>query len=194
MLLDEPFTALDTRLREITRKAVAATLRQAGVTTVLVTHDQAEALSFSDQVAVMKAGRLAQTGNPFVVYTRPANRETAEFLGNAVILDAALNGGVATCCLGDIPVTGFAGDGPVQVMLRPEQIRVVEESPVRGRVLDSDYFGPETTLRIQIHRGGVAPGNDECVITIGHWNALQARPGTELCLRVAGEGVVFPRT
>ncbi|WP_035782715.1 ABC transporter ATP-binding protein [Arthrobacter sp. H14] len=187
MLLDEPFSSLDAGLRVATRKAVAATLRRAGVTTVLVTHDQGEALSFADQVAVMRAGRLTQTGSPFVVYTRPADRQTAEFLGDAVILDAELHGTVATCCLGAIPVKGRAEDGPVQLMLRPEQIRVVDESPVRGTVVDSDYFGPETTVRIQLHA-------EPETITIRHWNALLARPGEELCLRVVGEAVVFPES
>ena len=74
------------------------------MTTILVTHDQAEALSFADQVAVMRGGRLAQIGNPFVVYTRPADRATAEFLGDAVILDAWMEGSLATCSLGGIPV------------------------------------------------------------------------------------------
>lgn len=187
MLLDEPFSSLDAGLRVATRKAVAATLRNAEVTTVLVTHDQAEALSFADQVAVMRAGQLAQTGSPFVVYTRPADRQTAEFLGDAVILDAELRGTVATCCLGAIPVKDRADDGPVQLMLRPEQIRVVDESPVRGTVVDSDYFGPETTVRIQLHA-------EPETITIRHWNALLARPGEELCLRVVGEAVVFPKS
>ncbi|BAS07244.1 fe(3+) ions import ATP-binding protein FbpC 1 [Arthrobacter sp. Hiyo4] len=71
MLLDEPFSALDAGLRVATRRAVAKVLNKAGVTTILVTHDQAEALSFADQVAVMRGGKLAQIGNPFVVYTRP---------------------------------------------------------------------------------------------------------------------------
>ncbi len=65
-----------------------------------MTHDQAEALSFADQVAVMRGGKLAQIGNPFVVYTRPADRATAEFLGDAVILDAWMEGSLATCSLG----------------------------------------------------------------------------------------------
>ena len=73
MLLDEPFSALDAGLRVATRRAVANVLNKAGVTTILVTHDQAEALSFADQVAVMRGGKLAQIGNPFVVYTRPAD-------------------------------------------------------------------------------------------------------------------------
>ncbi len=202
MLLDEPFSALDAGLRVATRRAVAKVLNAAGVTTILVTHDQAEALSFADQVAIMRGGRLAQIGNPFVVYTRPADRATAEFLGEAVILDAWMEGSLATCSLGGIAVRRPPAQGRVQLMLRPEQIRIAPDGPIRGVVVDTDYFGPETTVRIKLgaytaqdgagqgqsHR---YPGGGE-IITIRHWNASITRPGTELCLRVVGEGVAFP--
>jgi iron(III) transport system ATP-binding protein len=201
MLLDEPFSALDAGLRVATRRAVGKVLKDAGVTTILVTHDQGEALSFADQVAVMRDGKLAQIGNPFIVYTRPADRATAEFLGDAVILDAWMEGSLATCSLGGIPVRRPPTQGRVQLMLRPEQIRIAEDGPIRGTVVDTDYFGPETTVRLQLPvppvlaEGAVAdhryPGGGE-VITIRHWNASIARPGTELCLRVVGEAVAFP--
>jgi len=201
MLLDEPFSALDAGLRVATRRTVGKVLQDAGVTTILVTHDQAEALSFADQVAVMRGGKLAQIGNPFVVYTRPADRATAEFLGDAVILDAWMEGSLATCSLGGIPVRRPPAQGRVQLMLRPEQIRIAEDGPIRGTVVDTDYFGPETTVRLQLPvpsklaEGDVAdhryPGGGE-IITIRHWNASIARPGTELCLRVVGEAVAFP--
>ena len=200
MLLDEPFSALDAGLRVATRRVVAKVLNEAGVTTILVTHDQAEALSFADQVAVMRGGKLAQIGNPFVVYTRPADRATAEFLGDAVILDAWMEGSLATCSLGGIPVRRPPAQGRVQLMLRPEQIRIAEDGNIRGVVVDTDYFGPETTVRLKLavppklagampdHR---YPGGGE-VITIRHWNASIAQPGMELCLRVVGEAVAFP--
>jgi iron(III) transport system ATP-binding protein len=199
MLLDEPFSALDAGLRVATRRAVAKVLSEAGVTTILVTHDQAEALSFADQVAVMRGGKLAQIGNPFVVYTRPADRATAEFLGDAVILDAWMEGSLATCSLGGIPVRRPPSQGRVQLMLRPEQIRIAEDGPIRGVVVDTDYFGPETTVRLKLAvppeladgRDHRYPGGGE-VITIRHWNAPIARPGMELCLRVVGEAVAFP--
>lgn len=200
MLLDEPFSALDAGLRVATRRAVSKTLEQAGVTTILVTHDQAEALSFADQVAVMRDGRLAQIGSPFVVYTRPADRATAEFLGDAVILEAWMEGSLALCSLGGIPVRRPPAQGKVHLMLRPEQIRIASGGPIRGRVVDTDYFGPETTVRIRLEPIAVdakhpldphQPVGGE-IINIRHWNAMLARPGTELSLKVVGEGVVFP--
>jgi iron(III) transport system ATP-binding protein len=194
MLLDEPFSALDAGLRVATRKAVARTLAAAGVTTILVTHDQAEALSFADQVAVMRRGVLAQIGNPFVVYTRPADRETAEFLGDAVILNAELQGSLATCALGGIPVRRPTCQGKVHLMLRPEQIRISDGGPIRGTVLETDFFGPEVTVRLELHGPEDGQGNRQRgeTITIRHWNATLAKPGSELFLRVIGEGVAFP--
>ncbi|WP_171041453.1 ABC transporter ATP-binding protein [Sinomonas susongensis] len=198
MLLDEPFSALDAGLRVATRRAVSKVLGKAGVTTILVTHDQAEALSFADQVAVMRGGKLAQIGNPFVVYTRPADRATAEFLGDAVILDAWLEGSLAMCSLGPVPVRHPTTQGHVQIMLRPEQIRIAAESPIHGTVLDWDYFGPESSVRIKLADRPPAqsvdpriPGGGE-IITIRHWNAAMARKGMDLALRVIGEGVAFP--
>ena len=204
MLLDEPFSALDAGLRVATRRAVAKVLNEAGVTTILVTHDQAEALSFADQVAVMRGGKLAQIGNPFVVYTRPADRATAEFLGDAVILDAWMEGSLATCSLGGIPVRRPPAQGRVQLMLRPEQIRIAEDGPIRGVVVDTDYFGPETTVRLKL----AEPPNAVQRAASGTGTATRAAarsspsvtgtlpspsPGTELCLRVVGEAVAFPQ-
>jgi iron(III) transport system ATP-binding protein len=200
MLLDEPFSALDAGLRVATRRAVAKTLTEAGVTTILVTHDQAEALSFADQVAVMRDGKLAQIGSPFVVYTRPSDRVTAEFLGDAVMLEAWMEGSLALCSLGGIPVRRPPAQGKVHLMLRPEQIRIAEGGQIRGRVVDTDYFGPETTVRIQLQPIAADPSKPVDphqpvggeIITIRHWNAMLARPGTELSLKVVGEGVAFP--
>lgn len=198
MLLDEPFSALDAGLRVSTRRAIGKVLADAGVTTILVTHDQGEALSFADQVAVMRNGRLAQIGSPFVVYTRPSDRATAEFLGDAVILDAWMEGSLATCSLGAIPVRRPPRQGKVQLMLRPEQIRIAADSPIKGIVMECDFFGPESTVKIKLVPPPWFSGPDdrgpagEEIITIRHWNSAIARPGAELHLRVVGEGVVFP--
>jgi iron(III) transport system ATP-binding protein len=95
MLLDEPFSSLDAGLRAATRDIVAATLERAGITTVLVTHDQAEAMSFANQLAVLRDGRLGQVGSPRELYWRPVDLFTARFLGDAVVLPAVIGDGVA---------------------------------------------------------------------------------------------------
>ena len=93
ILLDEPFAALDAGLRETLREEVAAILRAAGASALLVTHDQAEALSLADEVAVLRDGRVVQTGSPEEVYDRPSSRWVAEFLGEADVLPGTAEAG-----------------------------------------------------------------------------------------------------
>jgi iron(III) transport system ATP-binding protein len=135
MLLDEPFSALDTGLRASTRKAVAQLLGAAGITTILVTHDQSEALSFADQVAVMRGGKLVQVGPPSALYLRPVDAATAQFLGETIVLPAQLSQGWATCALGVIAIGDAERSGPAQIMLRPEQLQL---TPVPAEQLDPD--------------------------------------------------------
>jgi iron(III) transport system ATP-binding protein len=124
ILLDEPFSALDTALRESMRRSVSRILQAANITAVLVTHDQAEALSFAHQVAVLRGGRLVQVGTPRTLYCQPVDRETATFLGDALILPAELGDGWARCKLGRIAAATGSRRGAAEIMLRPEQVRV----------------------------------------------------------------------
>jgi iron(III) transport system ATP-binding protein len=126
ILLDEPFSALDTGLRASTRRAVAQLLDEAGVTSILVTHDQAEALSFADQVAVMFEGRLAQAGRPLDLYLKPRDAAVATLLGESIVLPAQLAEGRAACVLGSVAVEDPARRGPARIMLRPEQVQISE--------------------------------------------------------------------
>lgn len=125
MLLDEPFSALDTGLRAATRKATADLLDHAGVASILVTHDQQEALSFASQIAVIREGRFAQVGSPVEVYSHPVDEATALFLGDALIFRAQVSGGVANCPLGNIPVDNPLASGEKRIMLRPEQVQIM---------------------------------------------------------------------
>jgi iron(III) transport system ATP-binding protein len=153
MLLDEPFSALDTGLRASTRKAVAGMLAEAGVTTLLVTHDQEEALSIADQVAVMRDGRFTQVGSPQQVYRHPTDRFTAEFLGDCISLPCTVASGVADCALGRVPVQDSAVDGPATLLLRPEQLvaTVVSDSERLdgvGTVTAAEFLGHDVLLTI----------------------------------------------
>ena len=124
MLLDEPYSALETRLRAATRKKLAHLLKAEGITTILVTHDHVEALSFADQVAVMGGGRLLQAGTPQMLYLRPDSPVIRRTLGVDVVMLPAVNvaNGYAECALGRIIVTDQKRCGPANIMLRPEQI------------------------------------------------------------------------
>ena len=166
MLLDEPFSALDTGLRASTRKAVAQLLGKAGITTILVTHDQAEALSFADQVAVMRAGQLVQAGPPLALYQRPHDAGIASFLGESIVLTAQLAGGWADCVLGRVAVNDSRRQGAAQIMLRPEQLHICQVPPevaahsgqagqagdCFGTVIDTDFGGSVSVLSVRLVR------------------------------------------
>ncbi|MDI2142415.1 MULTISPECIES: ABC transporter ATP-binding protein [unclassified Pseudomonas] len=154
MLLDEPFSALDTGLRGAMRKMVARLLEEAGVTTILVTHDQSEALSFADQLAVMRDGRLVQSGHPMDLYRYPDDEQTARFLGEAVVMPARIEAGWAHCDLGRIAVNSNGFSGPAQIMLRPEQLQL-SDAPADQRgcnavVTERDFGGNTCTLTVEL--------------------------------------------
>ena len=202
MLLDESFSSLDAGLRATTRRSVAKVLAAAGITTVLVTHDQAEALSFADQVAVIRDGVLAQVGAPRAVYNHPTDRDMAEFLGDAVVLDAWVADQVATCALGRVSVPDTTVSGAAELVLRPEQIRIDPTSELRGVVIDSEFYGADSRVSVRLPTpqalvsmgvGQDVPGRPgDTELTIRHWNSADAIPGAEIGLTVSGTGLAFP--
>ncbi len=163
VLLDEPFSSLDSGLRADTGRAVLQALRATGATAVLVTHDQDEALSLADQVALMRGGRIAQVGTPRQIYQAPVDRAVAEFVGEAVVLPAIVADGEATCALGLVAVQGPATPGAASVMIRPEQLRLGRSQGARlvGRVLDVAYHGHDASVRLRL---ATDPGEDVDVV------------------------------
>lgn len=157
MLLDEPFSALDTALRASTRKAVAELLAQANIASILVTHDQTEALSFASQVAVMRAGKLAHVGPPQELYLRPVDEPTATFLGETLILSANIDTGWADCALGRVRVDDEQRHGLSRIMLRPEQITITPlpadhhyTTHCMAKVINIDFAGFISTLTLYL--------------------------------------------
>ena len=157
VLLDEPFSGLDAHLRTETRAAVLNALAAEGTTAVLVTHDQGEALSMGREVAVLQSGRLAQTATPSELYRAPVNLEVARFVGDAVVLPGQARGGVVECALGKLDARDASADGPVQVLVRPEQIRLVETGGVQAEVVGHTSFGAETVVRLLLADSAQTP-------------------------------------
>ncbi|WP_344137627.1 ABC transporter ATP-binding protein [Pedococcus bigeumensis] len=158
VVLDEPFSSLDTGLRAATREAVAQALHHERVTVVLVTHDQAEALSFADQVAIMHDGRLSQVGTPVQVYAAPADRRSAEFLGEAQFVSGVVRGDRVDCALGALALDGRAPEGSVDVLVRPEQLRLAEapegrSGGRRAEVVSTTYFGHDALVTLDLVDG-----------------------------------------
>ncbi|MFC9689096.1 ABC transporter ATP-binding protein [Kribbella sp. NPDC056951] len=149
VLLDEPFSSLDTALRAATREATLTALTERGATTVLVTHDQAEALSFADQVAVMLNGRFAQIGSPAEVYEAPVTPEVGAFLGETMLLPGHADGRIVDCVLGKLDLAEPT-TGAVLVMIRPEQLTLGAPTGLTARVVSTAYHGPDAMLRLDL--------------------------------------------
>lgn len=156
ILLDEPFSSLDAGLREGTGRAVVAALKAVKTTAVLVTHDQSEALSLADQVAVMREGVLAQVGTPHEVYRAPADLGVAEFVGAAVVVDAQVVDGSASSDIGPLHVMAGHNGGRARLLIRPEQIELGGSSAVsvEARVVDVSYFGHDASVHLEVLASG----------------------------------------
>ncbi|WP_085583021.1 MULTISPECIES: ABC transporter ATP-binding protein [unclassified Pseudomonas] len=192
MLLDEPFSALDTGLRGAMRKMVARLLEATGVTTILVTHDQSEALSFADQLAVMRGGRLVQSGHPMDLYRYPDDEQTARFLGEAVVMPARIEAGWADCDLGRVPVNsnGFCGDA--QIMLRPEQLLLSDTVDAQGCnavVTERDFGGNTCTLTVELRPPAAMDSGRSLLVRSTGMHAPSA--GSAVQLSVLGAAHVF---
>lgn len=188
VLLDEPFSSLDAALREETRAAVSAALVATGATAVLVTHDQAEALSMADQVAVLRNGRLVQLTDPQTLYRSPQDLDVAMFVGEAVVLDADVRDRTARCALGAVPVDGPHPDGRARLLLRPEQLRLSPPDAAGGevvaRVAGVDFYGHDARVRLTLPDG----------VTLSARLDGTALPstGTHVAVTVRGSALAFP--
>ncbi|WP_394893635.1 ABC transporter ATP-binding protein [Mesorhizobium sp. AaZ16] len=165
LLLDEPLSALDKKLREQMQVELRRLQKAVGITFILVTHDQYEALAISDRIAVMFGGRIAQVAAPKEIYQRPVNRQVADFLGgmnfvqaeivgedaNQIVVDTRAFGRVRT----DKPKLFHRNGGAATLGIRPERLRVLWDDAtakfeVAGKVVDRHYFGEITHLIVEI--------------------------------------------
>jgi putrescine transport system ATP-binding protein len=156
LLLDEPLGALDKKLREQTQFELVNIIEKVGVTVVMVTHDQEEAMTMASRIAIMSKGRVLQVGTPKEIYEYPGNRFVADFIGNVNLLDGKLtldepDRCAVTTAIGEVHVGhGISGtlDMPVAVAVRPEKVSISKQRPdgvdhnlFAGRVKEISYFG-----------------------------------------------------
>jgi putative spermidine/putrescine transport system ATP-binding protein len=151
LLLDEPLSNLDANLREEMQFEIRRIQCAVGITTLMVTHDQAEALSISDRVVVMQAGRVTQIDAPYKLYEHPRTRFISDFVGKANLLPGDYD------LLGSPQVRHESGDGELTLSLRPEKIQLVDAGSGRlqGKVLDSYFFGSQWLYRIHTSLGEI---------------------------------------
>jgi iron(III) transport system ATP-binding protein len=196
VMLDEPFSSLDAALRIETREAVANALAATGATAVLVTHDQAEALSLGHEVAVLWRGRLVQTDSPEAVYRRPVSRELASFVGDAVIVPGSIdraNSKQVICEFGTLSIARAmtANDIDVDVMIRPEQIRIVSDHRGEGDGVEAVvekvvFYGHDASVMLR----SVTGARGVQIRVAGH---SHPRVGERISLSVEGDVVAYPR-
>jgi putative spermidine/putrescine transport system ATP-binding protein len=162
LLLDEPFSALDKNLRAAMQVELREIQRKLGVTTIFVTHDQSEALSLSDRMAVMSGGRICQLGTPEEIYRRPCDRFVASFVGDTNVLRGRLESmtgthpivalGAARVKVPPAPLIGVAASSPVDLFVRPEQLRIAEAGKpcaTNGTIVAQVYQGGHVDIYIE---------------------------------------------
>ncbi len=186
ILLDEPFSNLDAELRTTVRTEVREILSRARATAILVTHDQEEALSLADRVAVMWDGEIVQDASPEELYHRPASKKIGVFVGDAQFLPGLGTGRRVSCELGDLPSHG-AAEGPVDIMIRPESLRLsapTETAPPNATVLTRLFFGHDQLMKIELESGRTLNAR------MGTYGGI--RPGDRVHVGVRGAVLSFP--
>ena len=178
LLLDEPFSSLDPGLRQSTREEVRALLKAEGISAVLVTHAQEEALSFAERLGVMKEGTLEQIGTPEAVYRHPKTAYVADFLGQTNFIRADIKDGIAETPFGRVKVEG-AESGNALLSIRPECLQMLasdaQSSTQNGRVVGQAFKGHDFTYQVEMDRQQYFVQTDyRCPFQIGDTVVLKA--------------------
>lgn len=187
LLLDEPFAALDAGLRVRVREDIIDILRASGTTAIVVTHDQAEALSLADSVAVLLDGSVGQHSDPRALYHRPVSLSMARFVGSTVEVTGTYRDGLVHTALGIHPTRNVTATGTVTVVIRPEQIEIAttdRPGAVAGTVTGHRFYGPEAVVRVALA--------DDTSLELRHaggCNALEV--GDAVLVRVDGDVLVY---
>lgn len=150
VLLDEPFSALDAELRARLREDVAAVLKAEGASALLVTHDQEEALSLADRVAILRDGRIIQVGTPTEIYNAPADIGIATFLGDSILVDGVVRDGKVETALGKLSALNSVTEGQVGVVaIRSENFYLQPSPSGDSTVIGRVFFGHDAVLEVQ---------------------------------------------
>ncbi len=198
ILLDEPFSGLDASLRTSVRADVQTLLHQTGTTALLVTHDQDEALSMADHVAVIRRGRICQRDTPQGMYANPADAELARFVGEANLIPGVFAPTWVKTSFGNLMLHGALNGGahhqpdtPAIVLIRPEQVRLQPPGAVGlglpGRVLDYRYHGHEAMIRLAPDAAG-----GDLVLLARAPGRIEFPPGSSVSIVIQGPVVAWP--
>lgn len=184
LLLDEPFSNLDVALRAEVRAEVKRLLGRMGITVLFVTHDQEEALFLGHRVAVLWEGRIVQVAPPEELYFYPTTRQVAAFVGEANFLAGEASGETVRCELGELPLYRPM-EGPVEVLIRPEAIRLLPQDEGQAEVVERRFFGHDQLLGVRLPSGRVL--YSRCLGLDGLFPL-----GQRVAVRVRGKVVAYP--
>lgn len=151
VLLDEPFSGLDTSLRHRVRDQAAEILRDSGIATLMVTHDPEEAMFLADRIVVMEQGRICQVGTPDQVYLQPADAFVASFFGDVNHFSGVVENGVVETALGTVSTNGTASGTAVEIFVRPEALALSDDDgDGRGTVTSSRFLGRSSLIDVRL--------------------------------------------
>ncbi len=190
LLLDEPLSALDARVRTQLRAEIRSLQQRLGITTLFVTHDQSEALSIADRVGVMQSGRLEQLDTPENVYRRPATQFVAEFVGAMNRLPGRIGDNGEVQVLGQrltlLNPNGYQPGEAVDALLRPEALEAVPDSAGPGIVTDRTFLGSAVRLEVTLDTGQKALVESSSL-------SAEMKPGDRIAMRILADSVVVSR-
>ena len=199
MLMDEPFSGLDDRLKDAIRDATLQILKDDGTAVLLVTHEPGEAMRMADEIALMRDGRIVQQGAPYNIYNAPVDRESAAFFSDINIIEGEVQGALVETAFGEFLTPGHANETRVEIIIRPQHLRMdfdrsgtgpnptpQDGVPARGVVQRSRFMGRESLVEFQMDY-------DDSVLKATVPSVFLPKPGTALWLMIRRERCfVFP--
>lgn len=177
LLLDEPLSNLDPQLRRRVRHEMVGIVRSAGAAALWVTHDHDEGLIVSDRVAVMHSGKIRQVGPPSEIWRDPADGWVAAFMGRGDVLRGTVTGGMVRTALGDVPAGDLPEGGPAHVLVRPEDVMLVEGGAL-GKVVRRHFSGEDNVYCIQLDAGGLIHSRQPASLEIARGTAVAVAVGS----------------
>jgi iron(III) transport system ATP-binding protein len=201
MLMDEPFSGLDNRLRDGVRDATLALLKEEGAAVLLVTHEPDEAMRMADEIALMRAGQIVQAGAPYNIYNAPVDRAAAAFFSDINVIPGVSKGALTETPFGAFLTPGHADGAPVDIIIRPQHLKidfdragrgpnptVQDGTPARGTVTRARFLGRESLVDFTMDAGAFC-------LTAAVPGVFLPKPGTALWLMIRRDRCfVFPAT
>lgn len=200
LLMDEPFSGLDNRLRDGIRDQTLDILKEEGTAVLMVTHDPEEAMRMADQIALMRGGRIVQRGAPYAIYTNPADREAAMFFSDVNVIAGVVGDAEAETPFGQFPAPGLAAGADVEIVIRPQHLKMDFDRngsgplptprdgvPARGRVARARFMGDQSIVELTMDHDG-------SLLKAAVPGVFLPKPGTPLWLSLRRDRCfVFPR-